>query len=245
MVRIIDHAQRRNIILAASINTYINSAQPVSSEKLAQEFDLSSATVRNIFSELEDSGYLTHPYTSAGRIPTDKGYRYYVDFLMSQIELLNNEKKSVVSEYKNKIEHFDDILEKTSEIISTITHYAGIVSLLEWEDRFFYKGLSRMLEQPEFNDSQKIRLLIQMVEEKKRLLDVINRDFKETTKVYIGKEIGCPEINTCSLVVSRYRKGKKQNGRLAVLGPRRMNYDHIIASLSFISEVVSDILEDT
>ena len=242
MVRIIDRTQRRNMILSASINAYINSAAPVSSEWLAQDFNLSSATVRNIFAELEEDGYLTHPYTSAGRIPTDKGYRYYVDFLMSQIELLDNEKKSIINEYKNKIARLEDVLEKTSEIISTITHYAGIVSLLEWEGKFFYRGLSYILEQPEFQDSEKIRLLIKMLEEKKRLLDIINRDFNETTKVYIGSEIGCPEIDTCSLVVSTYRRGRKQNGRLAVLGPRRMNYDYIIPALDFISQVLSETL---
>jgi transcriptional regulator of heat shock response len=242
MVRIVDRTQRRNTILTASINAYINSAAPVSSEALAEDFDLSSATVRNILAELEEAGYLTHPYTSAGRIPTDKGYRYYVDFLMSQIQLLDDEKKAIINEYKNKIERLDDILEETSEIISTMTHYAGIVSLLEWEDKFFYKGLGYILEQPEFRDTERIRLLIKMLEEKRKLLDIINRDFKETTKVYIGSEIGCPEIDTCSLVISTYHKGRKQNGRLVVLGPRRMNYDHIIPSLEFISQVLSDVL---
>ncbi len=244
MVRVVDHNQRRDMILSASINAYINSATPVSSEALAQDFDLSSATVRNIFAELEESGYLTHPYTSAGRIPTDKGYRYYVDFLMSQIELLDNEKKAVINEYRSKIERLEDILEKTSEIISRITHYAGIVSLLEWEEKFFYKGLSYILEQPEFKNAEKICFLVKMIEEKKKLLDIINRDFKEPTKVYIGSEMECPEIGDCSLVISTYHRGRKKNGRLAVLGPRRMNYKHIIPALEFISQVVSDILTE-
>ena len=82
MVRIVDHAQRRNMVLAASVNAYINSAEPVSSEKLTHDFGLSSATVRNILAELEEAELLPHPHTSAGRIPTDKGYRYYVDFLI-------------------------------------------------------------------------------------------------------------------------------------------------------------------
>jgi transcriptional regulator of heat shock response len=242
MVRIVDHVQRRNTVLASSINSYINSATPVSSEVLAREFSISSATVRNIFVELEEAGYLTHPHTSAGRVPTDKGYRYYVDFLMSEIELLNEEKETIIKEYKTKIERLEDILEKTSEIISIITHYAGIVSLLEWEDKIFYKGLSHILQQPEFEKSEKVRLLVNMLEEKKRLLDIINRDFRESTKVYIGREIGCPEIDTCSLVISSYRRGKRRDGRLAVLGPRRMNYDHIIPALEFISEVLSEVL---
>jgi heat-inducible transcriptional repressor len=242
MVRIVDYTQRRNTILAASINAYINSAAPVSSEAIAEDFDLSSATVRNIFAELEGSGYLTHPYTSGGRVPTDRGYRYYVDFLMSEIELIDNERRSIVKEYKDKIKRLDDILEKTSEVISAITHYAGIVSLLEWEDRFFYRGISRILEQPEFRDSERMRLLIKVIEERRKLLDIINRDFSEPTRIYIGSEIGYPEIDTCSLVISTYRRGRKQNGRLAVLGPRRMNYDHIIPALEFISEILSDVL---
>jgi len=242
MVRIVDYIQRRNAVLAASINAYINSVTPVSSEALARDFNVSSATIRNIFAELEEEGYLTHPYTSAGRIPTDKGYRYYVDFLMSEIGLLDNEKQMIINEYKNKIERLEDILEKTSEIISTITHYAGIVSLLEWEDKFFYRGLSHIVEQPEFKNSERVRLLIKVIEEKKKILDIINRDFKETTKIYIGSEIECPEIDNCSLVVCPYRHGKKQDGRLAVLGPRRMNYNHIIPALEFISQVLNDIL---
>ena len=242
MVRIVDHTQRRNAILTSSINSYIDSAVPVSSEVLAKDFSLSSATVRNILAELEEAGYLTHPHTSAGRVPTDKGYRYYVDFLMSEIELLNEEKETIIIEYKNKIERLEDILENTSEIISTITHYTGIVSLLEWEDRIFYKGLSHVLQQPEFEKSERIRLLVNMLEEKKKLLDIINQDFQESTKVYIGREIGYPEIDSCSLVISSYHRGKKRNGRLAVLGPRRMSYDHIIPALEFISQVMSEAL---
>ena len=242
MVRIVDHAQRRNMVLAASVNAYINSAEPVSSEKLTHDFGLSSATVRNILAELEEAELLTHPHTSAGRIPTDKGYRYYVDFLMSEIELMEDQKKTIINEYKSKIERLEDVLENTSEIISRITRYAGIVSLLEWEDKLFYRGISHILEQPEFHDSEKVRLLIKVMEEKKNILDIINRDFKESTKIYIGSEIGCPEIDTCSLVISTYNRGKRQNGRLAVLGPRRMSYEHIVPTLEFISDVLSDIL---
>jgi len=242
MVRIVDHAQRRNMVLAASVNAYINSAEPVSSEKLTHDFGLSSATVRNILAELEEAELLTHPHTSAGRIPTDKGYRYYVDFLMSEIELMEDQKKTIINEYKSKIERLEDVLENTSEIISRITRYAGIVSLLEWEDKLFYRGISHILEQPEFHDSEKVRLLIKVMEEKKNILDIINRDFKEPTKIYIGSEIGCPEIDTCSLVISTYNRGKRQNGRLAVLGPRRMSYEHIVPTLEFISDVLSDIL---
>lgn len=243
MVRNVDYESRRRTVLSATIDKYIKEADPVSSEDLASDFDLSSATIRNIFAELEDAGYLTHPYTSGGRIPTHRGYRYYVDFLISKMELLDDEKKHIATEYKKKIKRLEDALEETSEIISAITRYAGIVSFLEWQDKFFYRGISYILEQPEFQSLERMRLLIKMMEDKQRLLTIINRDFDERIKVYIGNEIGCPEMENCSLVVSSYSLNKAPSGRLAVLGPVRMQYSHIIPTLEYISDALSQVLE--
>lgn len=244
MVRNVDYASRRRAILTATINRYIKGALPVASEDVAKEFDLSSATIRNIFSELEESGLLMHPYTSGGRIPTDKGYRYYLDFLILQMELLDDEKECIVKEYRKEIGRLEDALEGTSELISAITHYAGLVSFLEWQDKIFYKGISHILEQPEFQDFQKLRLLIKLIEDKQNLLGIINRDFKEKVKVYIGSELGCPEMANCSLVVSSYRVKNRPSGKIAVLGPVRMEYRHIIPTLEYISDMLSGALDN-
>ena len=244
MVRNVDYESRRRAVLSATINRYIHKALPVASEDLASDFDLSSATIRNILAELEETGYLRHPYTSGGRIPTDRGYRYYVDFLILQMELLDEEKEHIVKEYQRKIKRLEDILEKTSEVISTITHYAGIVSFLDWQDKFLYKGIGHILEQPEFQDLEKMRLVIKMMEEKQNLLEIINRDFHEKVKIYIGAELGIPDIQGCSLVVSSYRLKNKPSGKLAVLGPVRMEYRHIIPTLEYISEVLTSVLDN-
>jgi len=244
MVRTIDHQSRRRAVLASTIEHYIKDALPVASEDIARKFNLSPATIRNIFVELEQSGYITHPYTSGGRIPTNKGYRYYVDFLVLEMQLINKEKDSIIKEYRKQISKLDDVLEKTSEIISTITHYAGIVSFLEWQDKLFYRGMSFILEQPEFRDTSRMRLVVDMIENKKNLLDIINRDFKGKVKVYIGEELGYPEIKNCSLAVSSYSVKNKPSGRVAVLGPMRMEYQHIIPTLEYISDVLTEALED-
>ena len=243
MVRNVDYETRRRAVLAATINRYIKDALPVSSEDIAKNFDLSSATIRNIFVELEDTGYLTHPYTSGGRIPTDKGYRYYVDSLLSQIELLDEEKECIVKEYERKTRRLEDVLDKTSEIISMVTHYAGICSFLDWKDKFFYKGISFILEQPEFHHIDRIRLLLKIFEEKELLLNIINRDFREKVKIYIGKELDCAEIEECALVISSYCIKSQPKGRIAVLGPKRLEYKHIIPALEFISEVLTETLD--
>ncbi len=244
MVRNVDYESRRRAVLNTTINKYIQEAMPVASEDIASEFDLSPATIRNIFVELEESGYLAHPYTSGGRMPTDKGYRYYVDFLISQMGLLDEEKECIVKEYKKEIKRLEDVLEETSGVISTITHYAGIVSFLKWQDKFFYRGISRILEQPEFQNFEKMHLLIKMLEDKQNLLDIINRDFSGKVKVYIGHELGCPEMDSCSLVVSSYRLKNKPSGRLAVLGPVRMQYKQIIPTIEYISDVLTGVLEN-
>ena len=243
MVRTTDYESRKKAVLAATINKYIKKAIPISSEDLAKDFSLSSATIRNIFSDLEEGGYLAHPYTSGGRIPTSKGYRYYIDYLILQMELLANEKESIAREYKGEIKKLEDVLEKTSDIISTITHYASIVCLSEWQDKLFYKGISFTLEQPEFQDSNCIKFLIKMIEDKQRLFSIINREFKEKVKVYIGEELDCPEMKNCSLAVSNYSAKNKPLGRLAVLGPIRMEYNHIIPTLEYVSSVLTDLLD--
>jgi transcriptional regulator of heat shock response len=242
MVRTVDYETRRRAILAAAINEYIKDAVPVSSEDIARSFSLSSATIRNIFAELEEAGYLTHPHTSAGRVPTHKGYRYYVDFLLSQIELLDAQKESIVREYKREINRLEDALERTSEVLSISTHYAGIVSFLEWQDRLFYKGVSYILDDPEFQDVQRMRILLRMIEDKQHLLKIINRDIKDKVKVYIGEELECGEMKNCSLVVCSYRVHSQAVGRVAVLGPVRMKYSYIIPALEYVSDTLTNVL---
>lgn len=244
MVRNVDYESRRRAVLRETINNYIKDAMPVSSEDIASEFELSSATIRNIFAGLEEDGLLRHPYTSGGRIPTNKGYRYYVDSLISQMELLDAQKERITRQYKKELKKLEDALEETSQVISTLTHYAGIVSFLDWHDKIFYKGISCILEQPELQDFRKLPMLIKLIEDKQNLLDIINRDFKEKVKVYIGNELGRPEMESCSLVVSSYRVKNRPCGKIAVLGPVRMEYKNIIPTMEYISDVLSSLLDN-
>lgn len=244
MVRTVDHEPRRQAVLAAAINKYIAEAAPVSSQELARQFNLSPATIRNIFAELEEAGLLTHPYTSGGRIPTRKGYRYYVDFLISESNLVMEEKERISREYQRRINPLEDILDRTSEIISEVTHYAGIAVSPQWQDRLFYKGIGFILDQPEFHDYRRIGYLVKLIEDKQHLLKVINREFNDKVKVYIGDELECPEIEGCSLVVSQYRLKDKTSGKIAVLGPMRMEYRHAIPALEYISGVLTDIMDN-
>ena len=245
-MRVIDHEVRKKEVLGAVIDAYVKNASPVSSETLVRDFkmSLSPATVRNVLAKLEELGYLTHPHTSAGRIPTQAGYRYYVNNLMREINLIEEEKARIETDYRQNIGELEQILDETSRLISEITHYAGIVSFADWQHRIFCKGTGFILEQPEFRDLSRIRHLLAVLEEKERLLGIINRDLKEKITIYIGNEIACADIDSCSLVISSYKVKDKPSGRLAVLGPTRMQYGKVVSTLEYLSEQLSAMLKD-
>lgn len=242
MVRITDQESRKRDVLSAVIETYIKTGEAVSSEDIRKLFDCSSATIRNTMFELEENGYLTHLYTSSGRIPTDKGYRYYVDVILSQMKLLENEKTRITKEYDRQIDKLEDLLEKTSEVLSTFTHCAGIVSL-NTTNKVFCKGTSFITEYPEFKNIEKVRNVLRLLEEKQRILDILNRGLQKKLGIFIGDELACKEISGCSLVVSVYDLDNKPFGRIAVLGPRSMNYGHVIPTLEYVSELMTKALE--
>src|ERR1700742_3193267 len=153
MVKQSDIQQRKDRILAIVVGRYIDTVSPVGSQYITEEhkLDVSPATVRNILAELEEEGYLSHPHTSAGRMPTQRGYRYYVDHLMNEIQLLEEEKRKITQEYKRHVNQLEDLMEKTSQVISDLTHYTSIVSLDEADGRkmIICKGTSYVVGYPD------------------------------------------------------------------------------------------------
>ena len=124
-----ERARRRNSLLQAVILEYIRTASPVASSTVSKMdgMELSSATIRNFFHELEEEGFLTHPHTSAGRTPTDKGYRYYVDYLLNLQGLLEEEQKKIEQEYERRLGEIESVLSRTSRMLAYLSHHAGFV----------------------------------------------------------------------------------------------------------------------
>jgi heat-inducible transcriptional repressor len=118
--------ERKCRVLAAVVGAYTATAEPVSSDAVSERIGgVSSATVRNDMASLEDLGYLDHPHTSAGRVPTDTGYRYYVDHLMPRRRPTSAERRSV-TEVLSGHQHIEPILEATCQLLSRLTHQAGV-----------------------------------------------------------------------------------------------------------------------
>ena len=118
--------EREESVLSSVIHAYVATAKPVGSQVIAEKMDVSSATIRNVLMDLEKKGYLTHPHTSAGRIPMDRGYRFYVDRLMKARHLNLKEKHQIEQEYHNAKEQVEILMRHTAKILSAMTHLAGL-----------------------------------------------------------------------------------------------------------------------
>ncbi|GAV25469.1 HrcA family transcriptional regulator [Carboxydothermus islandicus] len=121
--------ERKRKILMAIVQDYISTAEPVGSRTIAKKYDLgiSPATIRNEMADLEEMGYLEQPHTSAGRIPSVLGYRYYVDYLMEKPTLSREEEEFIRKVYEDKINSIGDLLEKTGKVLSSLTRYTAVV----------------------------------------------------------------------------------------------------------------------
>lgn len=124
-------SEREELILQAVVQQYISHAEPVGSRAIVKRFnlDISPATVRNVMADLEERGYIHQLHTSSGRVPTDTGYRYYVDYLMRVQEVTHAERTRIEGDLSEKLNDADSILKQTSNLLALISHQTGIVEI--------------------------------------------------------------------------------------------------------------------
>lgn len=120
---------RKRKILEAIILDYISTAEPVGSRTISRKYDLgvSPATIRNEMADLEDIGLLEQPHTSAGRIPSDLGYRYYVDYLMGEVSIEDKIKDTIKNGFNSRIKQLEDVVRQTGDMLSDMTNYTSLV----------------------------------------------------------------------------------------------------------------------
>ena len=120
--------ERKLNILKAIVKDYIETAEAVGSRTISKIHDLgiSAATIRNEMADLEELGYLIQPHTSSGRVPSEKGYKLYVDMLMSKSELSEDEKKMIQDCVENNVNHIQDLIQETSKLLSQLTNYTTV-----------------------------------------------------------------------------------------------------------------------
>jgi heat-inducible transcriptional repressor len=350
---------RGQMILSAIISEHLITGEPVGSkaisEKYADTFSVSSATIRNAMSELEDFGLVEQPHTSAGRVPTDKGYRFYVDNLLGILRLSDEDLRLINAELGlGDSEIFDSpdrLMEKTSQLLSALSKNIGIVvspsiahdrlqhiefvnlsdrrvlvvlvsapnivhnriirlseaftqeelnrtaryltvefsgkslseiraeilRLMHDEKALFDKllqtavilcsqsiederdeigdvyvdGTSNILTQRDFGDFERLRKLLRTIEEKSRLVQILNeciaRDHSASgnVQVVIGSENSDSSLQNCTLITAPYRIGAGEtSGTLSVLGPTRMEYARIISVVGYVAKMLERVMKE-
>jgi len=239
-----DSKQRQAEVLSLIVRHYVETAEPVGSRYIAKQLGLSSATIRNVMSDLEESGYITHPHTSAGRTPTDKGYRYYIESLMRVKNVNEAAARSIKDEYAHSRRSLEDVLERTSHLISNLTNYVGVALLSEYH-KLYLDGASHIVEQPEFKDLNKLYHMLKCLEEKSDIVDLLSNDSGSgQLTIYIGKENQSNSLSECSIVTRGYKVRGKVSGRVGVIGPKRMVYEKVIPTVEYLADAVSGLLEE-
>lgn len=241
---IIEFSDRKKDILEAIITDFVETAEPVGSFTITRHYlkDVSSATVRNEMHELEQSGFITHPHTSSGRIPTDLGYRYYVDNIMETKTISGKEITLIKSGVKKIGRGVSEIIQGTLKAVSSLFNCISIFSTFSGNKRSV-SGLSNVLKQPEFQTIDTARHIIETFEQE----ELISRILEEYSKtdpftIRIGHENKFREIKDLSVIVTTHNIKGIDPGAIAIIGPTRMDYKRVATALKYISEELDTLI---
>jgi transcriptional regulator of heat shock response len=219
--------ERQKNILEIVIREYIENALPISSKYLEEEYEMgvSPATIRGELYTLIEKGYLYQPHTSSGRVPTDKGYRFFVD-LLNEKEIRRLEGK-IIKEVQKMQEEIEGRVHFMREFTRFLAHTSSGLSLSYFpkESILLKEGWEEVLNDPEFDDAKRVRDFMGMVSDFEENIDFFfSREKPECIQVYIGSEAPFLKKHDFSILIASCRILKKK-GMLAILGPKRMAYE--------------------
>lgn len=340
-----DLSERKKLILKAIIDAHIKNGEPVGSKYLTQEAKIpySSATIRNEMAELESLGYLEQPHTSAGRIPSELGYRFYVDTLVTEYDITSKEADSLGQMLSVKKAEIDKILENARKVVSAMTNYTAIslqprptsiairryqvmyldphsfilimvtsltdevktknikppfevtkeqidslavvlnevlagvalddinISLImKMEEKMAncpelisvvvksiyetmnalgaevrVEGLNRLLQYPEYSNLDRLQQMISTFEDKSDIIKAISTidQSDDETKVFIGSENMVKIMDNSTLIYKNLKLGGKTIGAIAIVGPCRMDYSKVLATIDKLSAEINSLSE--
>lgn len=217
---------RQREVLAAIIELYTKTAEPVGSEALLERhrFPVSSATLRNDMLALEEAGYLYQPHTSAGRIPTDLGYRFYVEEMMGEKPLSKRDQARLQEEFLKLQAKHTRTVRTTAKLLSALSGNLAVSGLLEKQEMYDF-GIQSLIKKPEFQAMDELARVVETLDTLDEKIDSLISGLEDgETKIFIGEENPVAGIENCSMVVSPYRNKEGERGILAIIGPKRMEY---------------------
>lgn len=232
--------ERQNQILRAIVEQYAEVASPVGSSLLAKVFNVSSATIRAEMAELERLGYITQPHTSAGRVPTDRGYRYYVNGIteFDESAMASRAERALAARVEG-----GGLPERTIrnavDTLVELTHNLGLATI---GNQLYMSGLSNLFGQPEFAGGNQVQQVA-------RLLDNLEPWLREAApneplSVYIGAENPIGRAANCTLIISKFRSPYSDRSYIGVLGPTRQSYRNVMGLVEHAGRSLEDVLYD-
>lgn len=238
---------RQAKILFAIVEQYAEVAAPVGSVLLAKTFDVSSATVRSEMAKLEEMGYIEQPYTSAGRIPTDKGYRYYVNYVSEQaqehldsgkvpIDNVNRNARAIDVRVKSAGQANQTIRSAVDSLVD-ITHNLSIATI---GDQLYMSGISYLFSQPEFMNGTAVQEVAKLLDNLEPWLQEASPN--EPLSVYIGSENPIGKSSGCSLIISKYRSPYSDRSYIGVVGPTRQSYKQVMGLVRHTGQLLERVL---
>lgn len=232
---------RQMQILAAIIEQYAEVASPVGSVTLAKLFNVSSATIRSEMAKLEELGFIMQPHTSAGRIPTDQGYRYYVNAITASQEnnvpQLDRSTRAIEARVATHQDHADRAIRSAVDSLVELTHNLGIATI---GNELYMNGIGNLFSQPEYLHGNHVQAVA-------RLLDNLEPWLREAApneplNVFIGSENPIGKGSGASLIISRFRSPYSDNSYIGVLGPTRQSYGRVMRLVRHAGAMLEEVL---
>ena len=227
---------RQAEILTAIVESYAQSAEPVGSLALSQQFDYSPATVRAEMAALEHLGLIYQPHISAGRVPTDKGYRYYVNNLESRPT--EGRTSRAIDRRMVSAGEADQTIKAAVNSLVELTDNLGWATM---SDGLYLRGMASLFNQPEFSGQRQAYEVARLVD---ALDDWIRGavPYDQRVGVYIGAENPIGKNSGCSLIVARFVSPYSDESYLGMIGPTRQNYGRVIGLLDYTSRKLEEAL---
>ncbi len=224
---------RQEQILHAIVQTYAKTAEPVGSMSLCEQFETSSATIRAEMAALEQGGYIMQPHISAGRVPTDKGYRAYVNSLEETAHDSRHEQAMA-----RQILGAGEVERTIKNAVESLAHVTSNLGLGTISGNLYLSGMASLFQHPEFNGGERAY-------EVARLLDSLEEWLAEAApnapiSVYIGRENPIGRASGATLIISRFESPFSSRSYVGVLGPTRQNYGPVIGLVQYTGKLLEE-----
>lgn len=234
-----DLTPRQIVIIKAIVEEFTNTGEPVGSQTLDEKYHLgvSSATIRNEMVELISKGYLNKPHTSAGRIPTAKAIKFYVQELLKERDLSVAEEVAVKERVWDHRFQSEDLLREATRVLAERTRSLSVAALQNGE--VFHAGYANLLNSTEFYDMDLFRRILCMIDEQQQILEMFGRaSGNAPIHLLIGPELGGIYFEPVSCVFADIQVGS-QRGSLGIIGPHRQQYANNIPMVRYIANLIN------